>query len=349
MKIVDKQRIFEHLSTAILVFDKKYKLVNMNPAGEMLLGISQRQARGLRLEKLFTQTETSKAIREAVAYGRSIMQRAIKLVQPGQRENILVDVIATHADDDLFLIVEIGPSETKTGKGENLLDQFDATRQVLRGLAHEVKNPLGGLRGAAQLLDRELDSEELKEYTGIIMNEADRLQKLLDRILLPHNLPKKELCNIHEALERVRNLTKVEASQIRIDRDYDPSIPDIHIDPDQIIQATLNLVRNAIQAISSENGQITLRTRTERQYTIAHKRHRLVVRVDVEDNGAGIPPDLEEKIFYPMVTGRAQGTGLGLPIAHSLIKFHGGSLECQSEPGKTIFSIFLPLENGNGE
>lgn len=313
----------------------------------MLLGISQRQGRGLALEDLFSPRET-RAIQESVSSGQSLLQRLISLTQPGQRHSVDVDAVATHIESESKLILELNLAETKATKGENLLDQFDATHEVLRGLAHEVKNPLGGLRGAAQLLERELDSKELKEYTGIIMAEADRLQKLLDRILLPHNLPKKKQCNIHQALEYVRNLSIAEDSSVNIERDYDPSIPDFFADQDQLIQALLNLVRNSKQAIT-EDGKIILRSRTQRQYTIGHKRHRLVARIDVEDNGSGIPPDLEEKIFYPMVTGRAQGTGLGLPIAHSLIKFHGGSLECKSNPGKTVFSIYLPLENGNGD
>ncbi len=218
---------------------------------------------------------------------------------------------------------------------------------MIRGLAHEIKNPLGGLRGAAQLLERELPDPQLTEYTKIIIDEADRLQNLLNRMLGPNTLPNLRETNIHHVLERVRSLVLAEAPPgIEITRDYDPSIPNLNADSDQLIQAALNLVRNAVQALG-QHGSIILRTRAQRQITIGHERHRLVLTLEVIDNGPGIPQEIQERIFYPMVTGHANGTGLGFSIAQSLINRHGGLIECTSEPGNTIFRILLPLENAH--
>jgi two-component system nitrogen regulation sensor histidine kinase GlnL len=215
---------------------------------------------------------------------------------------------------------------------------------MVRGLAHEIKNPLGGLRGAAQLLERELDSEELKEYTRIIIGEADRLRQLVNRMLGPNSRPNRSLVNIHHVLEHVRSLVKAEAdSRLVVTRDYDPSIPELEADRDLLIQAVLNVVRNAVQAISA-CGEIILRTRAQRQFTIGHSRHRLVLRVDVIDNGPGIAPNISETVFFPMVTGRPDGTGLGLSIAQSLVNLHNGVIECESKPGRTQFTILLPME-----
>lgn len=222
--------------------------------------------------------------------------------------------------------------------------QQNAARMLLRGLAHEIKNPLGGLRGAAQLLDQELPDDELREYTRIIIEESDRLQSLVDRMLAPNKPPHKSLINIHRVLERVRQLVQVEAPVgVKLNRDYDPSMPALYGDGDQLIQAILNIVRNAAQALG-DKGKITIRTRIHRQVTIGLNRHPLVAKIDVVDDGPGIKAELLNQIFYPMVTGRAEGTGLGLSIAQSLISQHGGLVECESKPGETIFSIFLPLE-----
>jgi two-component system nitrogen regulation sensor histidine kinase GlnL len=216
---------------------------------------------------------------------------------------------------------------------------------LVRGLAHEIKNPLGGLRGAAQLLDMELSDPELKEYTQIIIAESDRLQGLMDKMLGPNKPPQKSPLNIHEVLERIRTLVQAESTgNIVIHADYDPSIPDIIADKNQLIQALLNIVRNAVQAINKQ-GLIMFKTRIHRQMTIGRKRYRLTLRIDIMDNGPGIEPDMMHQIFYPMITGRAEGTGLGLSIAQSLINHHNGLIECTSEPGNTVFSIYLPLEN----
>jgi two-component system nitrogen regulation sensor histidine kinase GlnL len=229
---------------------------------------------------------------------------------------------------------------------EQLIAQQEATHSLLRGLAHEIKNPLGGLRGAAQLLEKEITDSELREYTQIIIGEADRLQNLMDRMLGPNDVPNIQAVNIHKILGRVRELVLAEAdSGLRIIQDYDPSLPDLMADPDLLLQALLNIVRNAAQALEG-TGDIILRTRVLRKFNIGNRQHRLVACVEVIDNGPGIDAALRAKIFYPMVTSRNDGTGLGLSIAQSLINRHHGLIECNSKPGETVFTILLPLENG---
>jgi two-component system nitrogen regulation sensor histidine kinase GlnL len=235
----------------------------------------------------------------------------------------------------------------RISKEEQLLTQQNTARLLVRGLAHEIKNPLGGLRGAAQLLDLELHDPELKEYTQIIIAESDRLQGLMDKMLGPNKLPNKKALNIHEVLERVRQLVQAESSgSLSIKHDYDPSIPDIHADKDQLIQAILNIARNAVQAMEGK-GNIIFKTRIHRHMSVGRKRYKLAVKCDIIDNGPGIDAGMMNQIFYPMITGRAEGTGLGLSIAQALINQHNGLIECNSEPGNTVFSIFLPMEAGN--
>jgi two-component system nitrogen regulation sensor histidine kinase GlnL len=223
---------------------------------------------------------------------------------------------------------------------------------LVRGLAHEIKNPLGGLRGAAQLLARELASEQLADYTNVIIEEADRLRNLVDRLLSAPRRITREPVNIHEVLERVRHLVEAEShGALSIQRDFDPSIPELHGDREQLIQAVLNVARNARQALAREVPrsvpQLGFRTRAQRQFTIGSQRHRLVCQVEISDNGPGVPPELLETLFLPMVSGRADGTGLGLAIAQSIINQHQGLIECRSRPGQTTFTLLLPLENSH--
>ena len=228
---------------------------------------------------------------------------------------------------------------------EQLISQQQASQELLRGLAHEIKNPLGGLRGAAQLLEMELDNAELKEYTGVIINEADRLRNLVDRMLGPSKLPNFAELNIHEVLERVRQLVKAESGeQLSIVRDYDPSIPLLKGDSDQLIQALLNIVRNGARALNNR-GEMRLRTRVLRQFTLGNKRHRLVAKIEISDNGPGIPHAIRKTLFLPMISASDDGMGLGLSIAQSLIARFHGLIECDSEPGNTTFTIYLPVEN----
>jgi len=238
----------------------------------------------------------------------------------------------------------------RINREEHILAQHHTTRALVRNLAHEIKNPLGGLRGAAQLLERELPDPALREYTRIIIGEADRLRGLVDRMLGPNQPRAYDEVSIHEILERVCGLVEAEAnSGIRIERDYDPSIPPVWGDADRLIQAVLNVVRNAVQVLD-RRGIITLRTRVQRQYTIGSKRHKLVARLDVIDDGPGIPSEWQEQIFYPMISGRPNGTGLGLSIAQNIVNQaqnivnqHGGLIECVSRPGETVFTLLLPL------
>ena len=230
---------------------------------------------------------------------------------------------------------------------KQILNQQQAVHELVRGIAHEIKNPLGGLRGAAQLLESELADPELKEYTQIIISEADRLKNLVNGMLGPGKLPFHESVNIHSVLEHVRNLVEIEgAANVRFIRDYDPSIPEFRGDRDQLIQVCLNIVNNAVRAVG-EAGTIWLRTRVLRQFTIHSQRYRLVLRADICDDGEGVPEHMQDTIFLPMVSGHPDGSGLGLAIAQSLLRQHGGLIQCESEPGYTCFSILIPLDKGD--
>ncbi len=341
-------RVLENLSNAVLLFDAALRLRYINPAAEMLFGGSARQLAGLPLDELVhSREQLLPALQEALRSGHpfSKHEHVFELLN-GQEMTADISVTVLHENlSQPEILLELKPMDRiiRISRDETLVSQQSATRELLRGLAHEIKNPLGGLRGAAQLLEKQLVDDELKEYTRVIIDEADRLQKLVNRLLGPSGMPKMRETNIHEVLEYVRNIvTSGEQQDIRIHRDYDPSIPDINADPDLLIQAVLNIVNNAIQALG-ERGNIIIRTRVMRKFTIGQQQHRLVLGVEVIDDGPGVPADIRDKIFYPMITGRADGTGLGLSIAQRLVQQHGGIIECDSMPGKTVFSIFLPI------
>jgi two-component system nitrogen regulation sensor histidine kinase GlnL len=324
--------------------------VAANPAAEALLGASTRKLQGLGPEELFPGAEAwVRLLSHALEAGQPFTEREVPLERPGL-EAAVVDCTVTPVLDErraTGLVVEMVPVDRhrRLAREEQALEQGQTIHLLLRGLAHEIRNPLGGLRGAAQLLERELGDPELREYTQVIIGEADRLQALLDRLLGPRRLPHKRPVNIHEVVDRVCTLARAEApAGVRIRRDYDPSIPEVVADPDLLIQATLNVVRNAVQAVGAE-GRITVRTRVQRQVTIGQKFHRLALRLEVIDDGPGVPPELLDRIFYPMVSGRAGGTGLGLSIAQSLVQQHGGLVHCTSRPGETVMTILLPLED----
>lgn len=224
-----------------------------------------------------------------------------------------------------------------------LMIQHGAGRQMVRQLAHEIKNPLGGLRGAAQLLGKQLDSEELREYTQVIISEADRLASLVDTLLGPGGPPAKKSINIHELIEYVLRLVKSEVGDgIYVRRDYDPGLPNLDLDRDQIVQALLNLVRNAMTAMDGY-GNLIIRTRADLNFTINETSHPVIASIEIEDDGPGIPLELQDSVFYPLVTSRPDGTGLGLPVAQELLSRHGGMIEFDSRPGKTVFYVRLPL------
>jgi len=337
------------MSTVILLFDADLNLTFINPAGEMLFEQSAGHMLGtpyVELIQLRDELSTNKRVDE-IKSGQSFTRHEVPLILLNHNEvtvNLTVQPLTDTAEKTEYL-VEIILIERwlRITRDEQRADQQEATQEMLRGLAHEVKNPLGGLRGAAQLLQAELPSADLKEYTHVIISEADRLQSLVNRILGPAGLPKLIDINIHEVLELVRSLIKIEVKEgINIYRDYDPSVPDVKADHDMLIQALLNITRNACEALKGK-GNITLRTRVVRKYTIGLQRHKLVACIEVIDDGPGIPADIREKIFFPMVTGRAEGSGLGLSISQSLIHQHNGVIECESEPGKTVFSVILPI------
>ena len=345
--------ILDNLNVAVLLFDHDLHLRYVNPAAQVLFQTSERKLLGQHSEQLLPEDAVFHDILyRARRSGQPFTEREVPLTFAGRQRHVTVHCTVTpinepHRGDELLVELQPLDHHLRISREEALIAQHETTRTIVRGLAHEIKNPLGGLRGAAQLLARELHEEHLKEYTRIIINEADRLQNLMDRLLGPSAIPKYRSTNIHEITERVRTIVAVEVSPaISLQRDYDPSIPVIKADPDQLIQALLNIVRNAVQALNGA-GTIVLRTRTRRQLTINGQRHRLVAAIDVQDNGPGIDPGIVNKIFYPMVTGRAEGTGLGLSIAQAIVNRHGGLITCQSRPGNTVFSIFIPLEHSS--
>jgi len=345
------ESLLDHLSTSVLVFDHNFRLCYINPAGEVMFSQSNRHVLGKAINALFANADwVTTQLGAAMESGQIVNQRGCRLEL---MNGLTVIVNCTHTPvslsggmNGIMLEMRKVDHHLRVEQEEQLIAQQEATNAVLRGLAHEIKNPLGGLRGAAQLLEKEISDSELREYTRIIIGEADRLQNLIDRMLGPNDVPNIQRVNIHEILERVRELVLIESeSGLTIHQDYDPSLPDLQADPDLLVQAVLNIVRNAAQAMEGK-GEITLRTRVQRQFNIGNRQHRLVACVEVFDNGPGIDRALQAKIFYPMVTSRSDGTGLGLSIAQSLINRHYGLIECSSKPGETVFTILLPLENG---
>ena len=342
------RRVVDGLSVAVLVLDRRLRLLFMNAAAESLFELSVRKAYRLGLPELLVGSEAFiGGLRHCLASGHPYIERELQLVFPVER-TITVDCTAApllERDPPTELLLELRQVDwrLRIDREEHILAQHHTTRTLVRNLAHEIKNPLGGLRGAAQLLERELPDPALREYTRIIIGEADRLRNLVDRMLGPNQPRAHDEVSIHEVLERVCALVEAEAAPgIRIERDYDPSIPPAWGDADRLIQAALNVVRNAVQALE-RRGTITLRTRVQRQYTIGSKRHKLVARLDVIDDGPGIPLEQQAQIFYPMISGRPDGTGLGLSIAQNIVNQHGGLIECASRPGETVFTLLLPL------
>lgn len=345
------KKILDYLNEAILLFDQYLILTYINTAGEVLLADSAKHLIGCHAKIIFHSsvallTHLNQSLNTPeVLVGRELSLEGLNQsltvncsITPLLKNNQCVEILVELQQIDRHLWIT---------KEEQLSTQHHISRMLVRGLAHEIKNPLGGLRGAAQLLDLELTDPELKEYTHIIIAEADRLKDLMDKMLGPNKLPKKSTLNIHQVLERVRQIVTAEVSgSISISSDYDPSIPDLVADKNQLIQALLNIVRNAVQAIEPyKKGSVIIKTRIHRQMTIGRKRYKLLIKIDVIDNGCGIKAEMIGQIFYPMITGRVEGTGLGLSIAQALINQHNGLIECSSVPGNTIFSVYLPLES----
>ena len=344
----------EHLSTAVMLLDDSMRVKYANPAAENLFALSSRNLVGQPFPRaLQGAARLDGAISQALRENASVIEHDLILgMLPGQAVlhlNCSVTPIELGKLGELGVLLEFHQidQQLKIAREERLLDQSEATRALIRNLAHEIKNPLGGIRGAAQLLERELEQPGLREYTQVVMKEADRLQLLMDRLLTPHRLPQFGEVNIHEVLERVRSLVLAETpTGIVIVRDYDFSLPLLNGDKEQLIQAVLNIVRNAVQAMLGK-GRITLRTRATRQVTLAKKRYRLALALQIMDDGPGIPETIRDKIFFPLVSGREDGHGLGLTLAQTFVNQHHGTIEYDSVPGNTCFTLLLPLQNHN--
>ncbi len=328
--VVRDDVILQGLTTAVVVLSRDLTIAFLNSAAESLLGTSQRQAVGRPLAELVLPPD------ELVGLCRKAFDSGLTY---GCR-----DMAARIADRELLLELFDTEIDRQLRREEDLLAQQRLSRRIIRQLAHEVKNPLGGLRGAAQLLERQLPSADLKAYTRVIIEEADRLAALVDGILRAGGQPRPVRINLHEVTEHVGRLIDAEkAPGITLVRDYDPSLPPTVVDRDQLIQAVLNVARNALQAISDTDGRLTFRTRALTNYMLAGKRYRLILSIEIEDNGPGIPEELRDTIFYPLVTGKNTGTGLGLTIAQDLVSRNGGLIEYTSRPGSTTFQIRLPV------
>lgn len=348
--------LLDNLTTAVILVDDQLRVQYLNPAAEHLLAASRSQLIGTPIRHLILDADahTEEDMTSALTELHPFTRREAHLQVANSMHSATVDYTVTplvEAGAKPSLLMEIRPLDRlmRISREDGIISAHAATRALVRGVAHEVKNPLGGIRGAAQLLARELPDESLREYTDIIIDEVDRLRNLVDRMLGPRKLPQRILVNIHEVLERVRTIMLADDSDgVVIERDYDPSLPELWADKDQLIQAVLNVVKNARQALNENPTQqkprITIRTRALRQFTIGHTRHRLVLSVEIEDNGPGVDKDLQETLFFPMVSGRAHGTGLGLSISQSIVNQHHGLIECDSQPGKTIFRLLLPVE-----
>lgn len=347
-------RLLDNLTTAILLIEPDLSVQYLNTAAETLLEVSGQRVRGEPITLLLSEKDGHiDSLIEAIHHAHPYTKREAQLNLPNGNQ-ITVDYAVTpitELDGKPSLLIELSPLDRllRISREEGMISSQQNTQALVRGIAHEVKNPLGGIRGAAQLLARELKDPALEDYTNVIIEEADRLRNLVDTMLGPRKAPENKPTNIHEILEYVRHIVEAEShGEVHILRDYDPSIPDLCGDREQLIQAVLNIVRNAAQALKRGNTQaptITLRTRTSRQFTIGSKRHRLVCRIEIIDNGPGIPEDLHQAIFLPMISGRPEGSGLGLAISQSIVHRHDGLIESSSEPGCTVFALNIPLEN----
>jgi two-component system, NtrC family, nitrogen regulation sensor histidine kinase GlnL len=345
---------FDHLATMVAVVTDEGQCVFANASFENILGLSRRSVQRGSVFDWFVDARRLRDTVEAVSRNEFSTSRLEALLRrPGSAhgEPLPVHVIVNQMEQAGHVVVELVEIEqqTRQDREERALDQAQVTKELIRNLAHEIKNPLGGIRGAAQLLEMEVESRALHEYTQVIINEADRLQSLVDRLLAPHRKPHVVSdVNIHEVCERVRALIQAEFPRgLSIERDYDISIPDFRGDREQLIQAVLNIAHNAAQAlaerISTGDAQITLRTRIARQATLGKQRYRLALDLHIQDNGPGVPESIRDRIFYPLVSGRDGGSGLGLTLAQTFVQQHLGTIECESEPGRTIFKIVIPL------
>ena len=344
-------RSFDLLATLVAVVRSDGTVLFANSALEDALGTSRRVIEESQFADSFTEPELLISALLGAHGNQFAALRYDAWLKRLNHDPIPVHVIVTQTELPDEIVVELLPQEqqARQGREERLADQAQANKELIRNLAHEIKNPLGGIRGAAQLLEMEVESRALTEYTQVIINEADRLQALVDRLLAPHRKPHVVSdVNIHEVCERVRSLILAEFPRgLQVERDYDVSIPDFRGDREQLIQAVLNIAHNAAQALAERivagDACITLRTRIARQVTLGKQRYRLALELHIEDNGPGVPESIREHIFYPLVSGRDGGSGLGLTLAQTFVQQHQGTIECESEPGRTLFKIVIPL------
>ncbi len=342
---------FDLLATLVAVVRTDGVVLFANAALEDVMGVSRRTIEGSSLASYFTETQSfDSALQGAQTNAFATMRYDAQIRRPLQ-DPMPVHVIVAPTDVMGEVLVELLPLEqqTRQDREERLIDQAQANKELIRNLAHEIKNPLGGIRGAAQLLQMEIESKDLIEYTQVIIHEADRLQLLVDRLLAPHRRPHVVGdVNIHEVCERVRSLILAEFPKgLRVVRDYDTSIPEFRGDREQLIQTVLNIVHNAAQALADRvvegDAEIVLRSRISRQVTVGKQRYRLALELHVIDNGPGIPQDIKDRLFFPLVSGRDGGSGLGLNLAQTFVQQHHGLIECDSVPGRTDFKILIPL------
>ena len=341
----------DFLSLLVAVLRSDGSLEFANTALESTLGLSRRTLQGLDFAQFFDDPVPLQTALQGAGEPDFVALRFEATLKRPHQEPVPVYASVAPAEQRGEVLLELWPlaQQLRQDREERLRELAQAHKELIRNLAHEIKNPLGGLRGAAQLLELELASPELSEYTQVIIHEADRLQSLVDRLLAPHRHP--HLVgdvNIHEVCERVRSLILVEYPQgLSIAQDYDISIPEFRGDRAQLIQALLNVVQNAAQAlaprIAQGDARITLRTRVARQVTVGRERYKLALELHVIDNGPGVPDAIRERIFYPLVSGRDGGSGLGLTLAQTFVQRHHGMIECDSVPGRTDFRILIPL------
>ena len=341
------------LATAVMLVDDDLNVMYANSAAENLFDLSARQLQGRPLAELFSGAERlMSAIDCARTNTCSYTEHDLELAIGTHRfSHLTCTATLVECAQEQAMLLEFRPIDQRLrlDREEHMLAQNLANRELVRNLAHEIKNPLGGIRGAAQLLQRELPRPQLAEYTHVIIDEADRLQSLMDRLLLPHRLPQPEAFSVHEALEHVKRVIMAETPEgLTIERDYDVSLPLVHADREQVIQALLNVARNAVQAMRGR-GTLMFRTRISRQRTLARRKHRHAARIDIVDNGPGIPEAIRDKLFYPLVSGRDGGTGLGLSIAQTYITQHQGTIEFDSRPGRTCFTVYMPVSQSGAD
>lgn len=338
--------LLESLTTAVVALGDDGRVSRMNGAAQALLGLSERSVAGRSLSQLLPAAgPLDELVARARATAATVVQRGLPLALAPNVDRLL-DVSATPIGGGTLLELVDRARETRIARDASILETTGVTRGLVRRLAHEVKNPLGGLRGAAQLLSRRLEDEESLRFTEVIIQEADRLRELVDAMLGPSTPPRREPVNVHSVLEHVREVVLPGLPEgVSLERAYDPSLPELQADAAQLTQAVMNLVVNACQAVG-DAGRVTLISQPLRQFTIGEVRHRLVVCIGVEDDGPGVPDDLADRIFYPLVSGRSDGTGLGLALAQELIQRQGGLIEFESRPGRTRFDIVLPLIEG---